>query len=105
VRRLGLRSREGPDIPESLAPMAPAGTAHGAGRKDPGARLPWMGKADTGLPVSLEPDPIIEAYKRDVDRTLLRERLKRSVEERLRDLSRMQAIAEELRRAGRQTFR
>jgi len=41
------------------------------------------------LPVeaSLEPDPVIEAYKKNVDRTLLRERLKRSVEERLRDLS------------------
>jgi hypothetical protein len=47
--------------------------------------------------VSLEPDPVIEAYKKDVDRTLLRERLKRSVEERLRDLTQMQAIAEALR--------
>ena len=54
--------------------------------------------------VSLEPDPVIEAYKKDVDSTLLRERLKRSVEERLRDLTRMQAIAEELRRAGRKAF-
>ena len=54
--------------------------------------------------VSLEPDPVIEAYKKDVDRTLLRERLKRSVEERLRDLTRMQAIAEELHRAGRKAF-
>jgi hypothetical protein len=56
------------------------------------------------LDVSLEPDPVIEAYKADVDRTLLRERLKRSVEERLRDLMQMQAVAEELRRAGRQAF-
>jgi hypothetical protein len=54
--------------------------------------------------VSLEPDPVIEAYKKDVDRTLLRERLKRSVEERLRDLTQMQAIAEELGRAGRKAF-
>jgi len=54
--------------------------------------------------VSLEPDPVIEAYKKDVDRTLLRERLKRSVEERLRDLTQMQAIAEELGRAGRRAF-
>jgi hypothetical protein len=30
----------------------------------------------------LEPDPVIEAYKKDVDRTLLRENLNRSVEER-----------------------
>ena len=27
----------------------------------------------------IEPDPVIEAYKKDVDRTLLRENLKRSV--------------------------
>jgi hypothetical protein len=29
-------------------------------------------------------DPVIEAYKKDVDRTLLRENLKLSVEERIR---------------------
>jgi hypothetical protein len=56
------------------------------------------------LTISLEPDPVIEAYKKDIDRTLLRERLKLTVEQRLRDLSRLQAIAEELRRAGRKTF-
>ena len=55
--------------------------------------------------VSLESDPVIEAYKKDVDRTLLRERLKLSVEDRLRDLMRLQAAAEELRRAGRQAFK
>lgn len=52
----------------------------------------------------LEPDPVIEAYKRDVDRTLLRERLRRSVDERLRDLMSMQAFARELRDAGRRGF-
>ena len=57
------------------------------------------------LDVSLDPDPVVEAYKKDVDRTLLRERLKLTPEERLRDLMRLQAAAEELRRAGRQTFR
>lgn len=36
--------------------------------------------------IVLEPDPVIEAYKKDIDRTLLRERLKRTPEERLRDL-------------------
>ena len=56
------------------------------------------------IDVSLAPDPVIDAYKNDVDRTLLRERLKRSVEERLRDLARLQAMAEELRRAGREAF-
>jgi hypothetical protein len=28
-----------------------------------------------------QPDPVIEAYKKDVDRILIRENLKRSVEE------------------------
>ncbi|PYQ54519.1 MAG: hypothetical protein DMF78_05620 [Acidobacteria bacterium] len=51
-----------------------------------------------------EPDPVIEAYKKDIDRTLLRENLKRTVEERLRDLMRLQRFAEEWRRAARRTF-
>jgi hypothetical protein len=46
-------------------------------------------------------DPVIEAYKKDVDVTLIEERLKRSIEERLVDLMNMQELAEELRRAGR----
>lgn len=53
----------------------------------------------------LEADPVIEAYKKDVDRTLLRENLKLTVEERLRNLMRHQRFAEEMRRAGRQAFR
>lgn len=40
----------------------------------------------TRLPVSLAPDPVIEAYKKDVDRTLLRENLDLSPEGRLRKL-------------------
>lgn len=51
--------------------------------------------------VRLDPDPVIEAYKRDVDRTLLRENLKLSVDERFRKLMALQRFAEELRRAGR----
>lgn len=56
------------------------------------------------LPVSLEPDPVIELYKKDVDRTLLRENLKLTVEERLRNLMRMQRFAQEMREAGRRAF-
>jgi predicted RecB family endonuclease len=48
-------------------------------------------------------DDIIELYKRDVDRTLIRERFKRSVEERLEDLMELQRFAEELRAAGRRS--
>ncbi len=49
----------------------------------------------------LEPDPVIEAYKRDIDRSLLRENLKLTVEQRFRKLQELQRFAEELRRAGR----
>jgi hypothetical protein len=49
----------------------------------------------------IEPDPVIEAYKKDVDRTLIRENLRLSVEQRIEKLMRLQQFAEELRRAGR----
>ena len=51
----------------------------------------------------IEPDPVIEAYKRDIDRTLIRENLKRSIQERIEALIELQSFAEELRRAGRTT--
>ena len=46
------------------------------------------------------PLPVIEAYKKDVDRTLLRENLKLSVEQRLLKHMQFQQFAAELRRAG-----
>ncbi|HYP26774.1 MAG TPA: hypothetical protein VE262_08655 [Blastocatellia bacterium] len=49
-----------------------------------------------------EPDPVIEVYKRDVDRTLIRENLRLSVEQRFENLMRLQEFAEELRRARRE---
>jgi hypothetical protein len=52
-------------------------------------------------PPPLAPDPVIEAYKRNIDRTLLRANLRRSVEERMANLVALQRFAEELRRAGR----
>ena len=50
---------------------------------------------------ALEPDPVIEAYKKDVDETLLIEALRLTPEQRLRKLMDMQVEAEELRRSGR----
>ncbi len=44
-------------------------------------------------------DPVVEAYKRDIDRTLLRKNLKLSVEDRFLQLMELQAFALELRRA------
>ena len=46
-------------------------------------------------------DPVIEFYKKDVDRTLIRRNLSLTVEERLRQLAELQAFAKELRRAGK----
>ncbi len=45
-------------------------------------------------------DPVIEAYKRDVDRTLIRENLRLSIEQRFEKLMRLQEFAAELRRAA-----
>jgi hypothetical protein len=52
-------------------------------------------------PTALERDPVIEFYKKDVDRTLLRQNLRRSPEERLLALMELQRFAAELRRAAR----
>lgn len=65
---------------------------------------PQVSQRDTSLPedlVPLRPDPVIEVYKRDVDRTLLRENLKLTVDQRLEHLMAMQRFAEELRAAMR----
>ena len=47
-----------------------------------------------------DPDPIVEAYKKDIDRTLIRENLKLSVEDRFRKAMALARFADELRRAG-----
>jgi hypothetical protein len=63
-------------------------------------RLPYDGR-EHRMP-GRDRDPVIEAYKKDVDRTLLRENLKRTVTERFERLMELQRFAEEMRRAGRQ---
>ena len=50
---------------------------------------------------TIEPDPVIDAYKKDVDRMLLRANLARTVEERLQNLGRLQRFVEKLQQAGR----
>lgn len=47
-----------------------------------------------------EPDPVIEAYKKHVDRTLLRQNLRRSMDERWKVLADATRLADEMRRAG-----
>jgi hypothetical protein len=79
--------------------------------------LESMGEARFGVPkkdkssrsgravVNLPPDPVIEAYTRDIDRMLLRENLKLTVEERFLKLMELQRFATELRRAGQHARR
>ena len=45
-------------------------------------------------------DDIIDLYKKDVDRTLIRENLRKTPEERLRTLEEFQRFLEEVRRSG-----
>jgi hypothetical protein len=52
----------------------------------------------------IEPDPVIEAYKRHIDRTLLRENLKLTVEQRFLKLQDLQRWAAELQQAGRRAM-
>ena len=47
------------------------------------------------------PDPVVEAYKKNLDRSLIRQNLQRSVQERLEALMELQRFAEEPQRSGR----
>lgn len=49
----------------------------------------------------LPPDPVIEAYKKDVDRTLLHENLKLTVEQRIRKLEAFMRSLESIRGSAR----
>ena len=60
-----------------------------------------MNVATRDRPAASGSDPVIDAYKKDIDRTLIRENLKRTPEERLRQLMKLQEFAEALQAAGR----
>ena len=62
----------------------------------------WSG---VSLPpeIDLAPDPVIEAYKKDIDRTLVQQSLRLTVEERVRSLMEMgECVAEARRRRSAQ---
>ncbi len=71
-----------------------------AGRKLEMAADPTWFAAAAAVPL-LYPDPVIEAYLKDVDRGLIREALKLSVAERFERFARLMKSAYELRRAGK----
>ena len=68
-----------------------------------------VGAAGFDLRIELVPKPttdlLVEAYKRDVDRTLLRENLRRSIDDRLRSLAEWQAFGRELEQSVRKRGR
>lgn len=53
------------------------------------------------MTIIFQPNPIIEIYKKDIDRTLIRENLKLTAEQRILKLMGLQRFAQELRRAGK----
>jgi hypothetical protein len=55
--------------------------------------------------ITLDPDPVIEAYKKDIDRTLLRENLKLTPAQRLQKLHAAVRGAVALREAAKKTLR
>lgn len=58
-----------------------------------------------GLVPRSAPDPVVEVYKLDVDRTLLRENLRKPIDERLGTLSEWQVSSREIQRAAREARR
>lgn len=52
-------------------------------------------------PIDSEPDPVVEAYKKDLDPSLVRENLKLTEEERVRKLMTFLKTVRGLQRAGR----
>jgi hypothetical protein len=62
--------------------------------------------ADVETPaLVLGADPVIEAYKKDIDRTLIRENLRLTVTERILQLQNFVEFALALREAGRKQLR
>jgi hypothetical protein len=53
------------------------------------------------LDIADSSDPVVDAYKKDVDRTLIRGNLKKSYEERVLALEEMLEVVYEVRRAGK----
>ncbi len=62
-----------------------------------------MMTAETQTPRRSSIDEIIDLYKKDIDRTLLREQLGKTPDERVRELVALERFAEELRRAVQRT--
>jgi hypothetical protein len=65
------------------------------------AQTDMVGSTSMSKKDLLPADPVIEAYKRDIDRTLIEKNLALSVDDRFLQLMELQRLADELRRAGK----
>jgi hypothetical protein len=88
-----------------LKARSPYRQGPGALRVRPANRTPLSDTEMTERRHLPRPDPVIDAYLKHVDRTLIRENLKLTPEQRLRKLMALQRFAEELKRAGRRAAR
>ena len=61
-----------------------------------------LGRLMRPAPARSSLDEVIDSYKPGIDITLIDANLRRSIEERIRELQRLLEFAEELRRAGRE---
>jgi hypothetical protein len=84
-----------------LQEMAEA--VEGERREPPSPDRRWEAISDCGPDRAA--DPIIELYKRDVDRTLLRENLRRTPEDRFQALAEMARFVEESQSVARKVGR
>lgn len=60
-------------------------------------------RRELGVPVSLAPDPVVEAYKKGVDVTLLDENLRLTVPERVAKLAAFVDFLDRVREGGERT--
>ena len=103
-RRAGLTQEELARRSGSSQPaLARLEREGGSARLDTLQRL--AAAAGFGLELTLverpDPDPVIARYRRDIDRSLLRRNLGLTVDQRIRELAKLQAFDAEVRRASR----
>lgn len=103
VDRAALRENLKLSVDERLQRLQELADKQPPRRQAPSPTQPWEPVSDCGP--DRTSDPVIELYKRDVDRTLLIEGLRRTLEQRFDALASMAEFVEELRSAGRRSRR
>jgi len=96
VDRDALRANLKLTVDERLNRLSKSAAEFSPRREPPSPEKPWESVSDCG-PARTK-DPVIELFKRDIDRTLLRANLMRSMSERCQALASMALLVDELRR-------